>query len=163
MDKTKAYSSRDHRQAVNSAALLGWLAVSLPALVQKPFALPWVALFGLPIAYGACWLVGAPILRRLMKRPISWASAGIWGGVVAAIIAAISIAIGRYLGWRVSQNPNFQSQIGVGDFIRSVDGILTPYGWWILAQNTVQFIFAGIAIGLILRWRIGPGEMQKKD
>jgi hypothetical protein len=75
------------------------------------------------------------------------------------IIAAISIAIGRYQGWRQSQNPNFNSQIGGGDFVRSVDGILTPYGWWSLAQNTVIFVFAGVVIALVVRAVIGAGKV----
>lgn len=158
MDETTAYTKEDHRRAINSAALLGWLVVAFPPLLHNPFALPWIAVFGLPIAYGACWLIGAPVLRRLMKRRVSWISAGVWGGAIAAFIAAISIAVDRYLGWRISQNPNFQSQIGGGDFVRSVNGILTPYGWWVLAQNTLQFVLAGIAIALIVRWRIGPGR-----
>lgn len=158
MSQTEASDRKDLRKAVNSAAFLGWLGVSLPSLFQNPFGL-WVAVFGLPIAYAACWLIGAPILRWLMKRPISSFSAGTWGAVIATIIVAISIAIGRYQGWRQSQNPNFYSQIGGGDFVRSVDGILTPYGWWVLAQNSVQFILLGAAIALMVRWRIGPGSV----
>ncbi len=162
MNETTAYTRKEHRKAVNSAALLGWFVVALPSLLHNPFALPWIAVFGLPVAYGACWLIGAPILRGLMKYPVSWVSAGLWGGAIAVLFAAISIAIGRYQGWRVSQNPNFQSQIGGGDFVRSVDGILTSYGWWVLTQNTLQFVLAGIAIALIVRWRIGPGRFQER-
>jgi hypothetical protein len=126
--------------------------------LQNPFVLPWLAVFGLPVAYGACWIIGAPILRQLMKRSISWLSAGLWGAAIAALIAALGIAIGRYNGYRISQNPNFHSQIVGGDFVRSVDGILTSYGWWVLVLNTAQFVLLGAAIGVAVRWRIGAGK-----
>jgi hypothetical protein len=162
MKERSPYSRKDLRRAVNSAAILGWLAIVGPALFANPFILPWAAVFGLPIAFAACWAIGAPILRRLMRNTISWLAAGVWGGVIASIIAAISIAIGRYQGWRQSLNPNLNSQIGGGEFVRSVDGILTPYGWWVLAQNTMQFILIGIVIALIVRWRIGQGAQANR-
>ncbi|WP_424978518.1 hypothetical protein [Leisingera sp. S232] len=162
MKETSPYSRKDLRRAVNCAAILGWLAIVGPALIANPFILPWAAVFGLPIAFATCWAIGAPILLRLMRNAISWLAAGVWGGVIASIIAAISIAIGRYQGWRQSLNPNFNSQIGGGEFVRSVDGILTPYGWWVLAQNTMQFILIGIVIALIVRWRIGQGAQANR-
>jgi hypothetical protein len=162
MKETSPYSRKDLRRAVNSAAILGWLAIVGPALFTNPFILPLAAVFGLPIAFATCWAIGAPILRRLMRNTISWLAVGAWGGVIASFIAAISIVIGRYQGWRQSLNPNFYSQIGGGEFVRSVDGILSPYRWWILAQNTMQFILLGIVIGLIIRWRIGQGVQANR-
>ncbi|MGJ8609620.1 MAG: hypothetical protein ACSHWY_00905 [Octadecabacter sp.] len=93
-----------------------------------------------------------------MNRPISWARAALWGATISAIIALVSIAIGRYRGWRQSQDDTFHSQMGGGDFIRSVDGILTAYGWQQLAQNSAMFIGLGVAIALVLRALIGPGR-----
>lgn len=138
--------------------MLGWVAVAGPFILANPFVLPWAAAFGLPIAFAACWLIGAPILKRVMRRPVTWLGAAIWGGTIAMIIAVVSIAIGRHQGWRQSQNPNFNSQIGGGDFVSSVDGILTPYGWWVLAQSTTVFVLAGVAIALIVRGVIGAGR-----
>lgn len=65
--------------------------------------------------------------------------------------------IGRFLGWMESIDDAGGSQIGGGDFVRSVDGILTPYGWLIVAQNTAIFIAIGASIGLIVRAAVGPG------
>lgn len=160
MTEMRAYDGKDLRKAVNAGAFLGWLGLSLPYLLYNPLLLPWAAAIGWPIAYGICWLVAAPVLRRLMKRSISWGVAAISGAGIAAIIAAIFIAIGRYRGWRASQDPNYSSIVGGGDFVRSVDGILTPYGWWVLAQNTLQFMVYGMVIALLVRWRIGPGAVQ---
>ncbi len=158
MDDGTAYTRRDLKKAINVSALLGWLAVVSPLILANPLLLPWAAAFGLPIAFAACWLVGAPILKRVMRRPVTWLRAAIWGGTIALLIATISIGIGRYQGWRQFQNPNFNSQIGGGDFVRSVDGILTPYGWWVLAQNTALFVLVGMAIALIVRGVIGAGQ-----
>lgn len=152
------YTEGDLRRAVNTAACLGWSAFCLPMFLKNPFALPWLAVFGLPVAFGACWMIGSPILRLLMKRSISWLSAGLWGAAIAALIAALSIVIGRYHGYKISLNPNFHSQVGGGDFVRSVDGTLTSYGWWVLVLNTAQFVLLGAVIGLVVRWRIGAGN-----
>ena len=158
MEDIGAYTRQDLKRAVNASAVLGWFAVSAPSIWVNPFALPWVAFFGLPIAFAACWVIGAPILKRVMRKPVTWLKAAIWGGSIASIIAAISIMIGRYQGWRVSQNPNFSSRVGGDGFIRSIDGILTPYGWWVLAQNTALFVLAGVVIALIVRGVIGAGR-----
>ena len=69
MKERSPYSRKDLRRAVNSAAILGWLAIVGPALFANPFILPWAAVFGLPIAFTTCWVLGAPILRRLMRTP----------------------------------------------------------------------------------------------
>lgn len=158
MNEDAAHTRRELRKAVNASAFLGWFAVAAPFLFADPFLLPWVAGFGLPIAFAACWLVGAPILRRVMKKPVTWLSAVVWGGVIAFVIAVISIAIGRFQGWRQFKNPNSYSQIGGGDYVRSVDGILTPYGWWYVAQNTALFVLAGMGIALIVRGVIEAGR-----
>ncbi|MCT4557875.1 MAG: hypothetical protein N4A61_07425 [Pelagimonas sp.] len=122
--------------------------------------LPFAAILGLPIAYGCCWLIGRPILGILLRSPVSWSKAAGWGGAIAGIIAATSIAVGRYRGWRQWQDQTYHSQVGGGDYIRSIDGILTPYGWMVLGQNTLMFIALGMGVALIVRWRIGPGQSE---
>lgn len=157
-----AYTRSEFVLAVNIAAVLGWLACAVPMCILSGWGavsiLPYVAVIGLPIAFLSCWLIAAPILRIVMNRPISWARAALWGATISAIIALVSIAIGRYRGWRQSQDDTFHSQMGGGDFIRSVDGILTAYGWQQLAQNSAMFIGLGVAIALVLRALIGPGR-----
>jgi hypothetical protein len=39
-----------------------------------------------------------------------------------------------------------------------VNGILTLYGWLLLARNTAIFVGLGAAIGLVVRAMIGPGR-----
>lgn len=159
MSGARAYTNRQFALAVTLAAVLGWAAFCTPLVVAGPVGmLAWYAAIGLPIALGGCWAVGGPILWRLMARPVGWARAGLWGGGIAAILVAISIAIGRFVGWRMSRNPNSSSQIGGGDHVQSVDGILTTFGWFVLAQRTALFVLLGAAVALIVRAVIGPGR-----
>ena len=121
-----AYSRRQFRRAVNGAAVLGWLAVCAPLLWHRPELIVLVALIGLPIAFSACWLIGAPILRGVMRHPVSWLAAVGWGAVISGAMAAVAVAFGRLQGWLQSRNPMSWSQIGGGDYIQSIDGVLTP-------------------------------------
>ncbi|MEM7744427.1 MAG: hypothetical protein AAF409_12035 [Pseudomonadota bacterium] len=159
LDQTTAYDQREFRIAVNSAAVLGWCYAATPIVLDgKPELLVFAAPVGLPLAFIACWLIAAPILRRIMKRPISWVRAGLWGGVIAAAIELFGVAISRYRGWRHSLDDSFNYQMGGGDSVRNIDGILTPYGWWVQVQTSAGWILAGIAIALLLRAVIGPGR-----
>ena len=157
MHSNSPYTGHDLRRAVNLAACLGWLGFCAPWMVDNPALLPWLALFGLPIALLACWVIGAPILRYVMRRQVTWRAAGLWGAVIAAIIASLWIAFSRWRGLQQSRDPNSFSQIGGRDNIQSIDGILTPYGWWVLGLDTAAFVLSGAAVGLLVRWRIGPG------
>lgn len=60
----------------------------------------------------------------------------------------------------VSQ-PKFSLAGRGANSIRSIDGILTPYGWAVLFQTTAFFIVGGVVISLILRAYIGPGLAAK--
>lgn len=153
------YSKKDLRLALSIGSILGWLFIAAPVIYSGgPALLPWAAAFGLPIAFAACWLIAKPILKRVMRHPITWFGALKWGAIISITIALVGIAIGRLNGYLDSLNPNFTYQLGGGKFIREVDGILTPYGWWLLGQNTVIFILAGTTIALIVRFIIGPGR-----
>lgn len=121
------------------------------------------AILGVPFALLCCWVVGAPILKRIMQKEISWISAACWGAAIAAVLATLSIAIGRYFGWRQSNNPNFYSRIGGDGHVRSIDGILTPYGWQILAQNTLLFIATGAVIAVVVKWLVGKPAAFNTD
>lgn len=138
-------------------AFLGWIAVVWP-LFARPELLIFAIIIGLPIAFGVSWIVAAPHLRRVMRNPVSWLHAALTGARIAFTIALIAIAIARFLGWLESHNPNRWSQIGGGEYVQEVDGILTAYGWLLLAQNTVLFTLSGGIIGLFLRALIGPGR-----
>ena len=152
------YSSEDHDRAVVLSAVFGWAGVTVMELRGADWwqfvgLLPFAAIIGLPLAYLVTWLVGGPILRRLMRRPVGWMQAAAWGAFIATFFAALSIVIGRLNGYRMSRDPTF-------DFwtAREVDGILTSYGWLLLAQNTAIFIALGAATGLAVRAVIGPGK-----
>ncbi|WP_422372310.1 hypothetical protein [Hoeflea sp.] len=163
MAAPQAYTQKKLYWAVNLSAFLGWLIVV--AYLTYPQSDPgiWLmsAIIGLPVSYLVSWSVVAPTLRKIMRHPISWARAAYSGAKVSLLIATMAILIGRFLGWLESISPNISSQVGGGDRIRSIDGILTPYGWLMLAQSTVLFILGGVAIALILRAVIGPGEAPR--
>lgn len=156
-----AYTRKQWKRAVNLSAVLGWLVIAVPisagtsngGLLQFFGIMLWAAAIGLPIAFLACWLISAPMLKRLMRKNISWFQAVLWGGIITFLIALASIAIGRLRGLANMQ----PSQLGGGDKVREIDGILTSYGWLLVAQNTVMFVAAGVAIALIVRFAIGPG------
>ncbi|MEM8750742.1 MAG: hypothetical protein AAGF28_10595 [Pseudomonadota bacterium] len=156
MSHNLAYSRKQLTRAVNLSAFLGWACVSIPLSLQSNIGvLIWAAVIGLPIAFLCCWLIGAPILKRAMKKKISWLGAICWGSAIAFVIALIGIAFGRYRGWRQSTNPNFNSQLGGGEYVREVDGILTTYGWLMLGKSTFMFVSMGAFVALLVWWIVG--------
>jgi hypothetical protein len=160
MGQNSPYSARDLKRAVNISAVLGWLVVSAPFLFGLGLgAFPFVAVIGLPIAFGVCWMTGAPILSRAMRKPVTWMRAAIYGAGISFAIAALSIVIARLIGFSQSLNENSSSQVGGGDYIQSIDGILTPYGWYLTGQSTLLFMCVGIVIALIMRKVIGGGTV----
>ncbi len=165
MSDWPVYSRKQWIKAVILSALLGYLAVvGLPSVLSaNPGGIIGGAILGVPFALLCCWVVAAPILKRVMQKEISWISAACWGAAIAAVLATLSIAIGRYSGWRQSNNPNFNSRIGGDGYVRSIDGILTPYGWQILAQNTLLFIATGAVIAVIVKWLVGEPAAFKTD
>jgi hypothetical protein len=158
------YSPRQLRSALSLSALLGWAAVTIAIYPGTSFLgiLPFAAVIGLPIAFLLTFLVGGPVLRRLTQAPVGWRQAGIAGARIAALIAAVSIVVGRFLGWVQWMDPSRHSQLGGGDFVVEVDGILTAYGWYLLGLRTVLFIALGAAIGLAVRLVIGPGRAAEE-
>lgn len=161
-----AYTRKQWALAVNLSAVLGWLVVAtassagvLHGGLSQFFAIMiWAAAIGLPIAFLASWLISAPILKKLMQRNILWVQAAFWGAVITSLIALAFISIGRLKGWIQSLDPNSFSQFGGGDKVREIDGILTSYGWLILAKNNSLFVLAGVVIALVVRLAIGPGR-----
>ncbi len=162
MEQQGPYSRRDLHKAVIASAILGWLWVTLYSvsfdLRYLPLLLPLAAIVGLPIAFIATYSIGMPILRRVMRKSVTYPRAALGGGLIAALIAMVGIAITRYLGWRQSLDDNHGGQVGGGDYVQSIDGILTPYGWWLVLRNSMLLIAVGIVIGVLIRAWIGPGR-----
>lgn len=161
-DQQGPYSRADRTRALVWSALLGWAGVTARELREAEWwqilgALPFAAVIGLPLAFLFTWLVGGPILRRVMRRPVSWMQAAGWGGLIATIIAALTIILQRLNGYRVSRDPTFNFWTA-----REVDGILTPLGWRWLALETATFIALGAIVGLVVRRVIGPGNSRSE-
>jgi hypothetical protein len=156
------YGPAEVNDATNLGALLGWFFYTvycLSGLDSFVLAFFWLLIFavvGLPIAFLACWLIARPILMRIMRGPVSRAKATLVGAGIAAVLAAISILISRLNGYRISQEPKFNFRTG-----REVDGILTSYGWKMLALDTLLFIAAGAVVGLLVRLIVGPGRSPR--
>ena len=160
MSTDSPYSERDIAKPTNLAAFLGWSVFAVPTTIDWGLGvLPFAMVLGLPIAFGTCWLLGAPIIRRLMTRSVSWHMAALGGAIISAGMVLLSVIVGRIRGYRESLDPTSSSQLGGGDFIREVDGILTAYGWMKLGERGVMFVFLGIAIALIVRAVVGSGRV----
>ncbi|MDC0656551.1 hypothetical protein N6L27_00895 [Leisingera sp. SS27] len=154
-----AYSRRQLATAVNLSALLGWTGIALPLSFEIGVGiLPWAAAIGLPISFFCCWLIAAPIFRRIMRKEISCFRAAFWGGAIALFMALVSIVAGRFRGWMKSLDPNYSSQLGGGDYVREIDGILTAYGWLMLAKSTAVFVALGVIVALAVRCWIGKPD-----
>ncbi|MFV0475914.1 MAG: hypothetical protein ACK5MQ_17180 [Pikeienuella sp.] len=125
---------RDLCNAVNLSAILGWLLVA--ALYLDFMSLSWIwvfaAIFGLPVAFLVCWLVVAPVLWRIMRRPIPWTRAIGWGAAVSTLLAMMGVAF--------AQSTVFHQPDSLALF-----------------QSAATFVAGGVLIALALRTLIGPG------
>jgi hypothetical protein len=139
------------------SAILGWAGIggwNTWGIVggPDPFGLLLYAVFGLPIALLSCWLIGGPVIRILMRKPVSWLSATAGGAGVAAVLALPMMIVALFLA--LGSN----GQVGYGDYTQIQDGMLTAYGLQVLAQNVAIFVAIGAAVGLFVRAAIGPGR-----
>lgn len=157
MSQSIVYSRAQFCRAINISAIFGWAGLATYSGLGVPFGLLiWATVFGLPISLLLCWVIGAPILKRAMRRPLGLMRAARWGGLIAFAMAALSIVLGRLNGWLQSRNPNRHSVIGGGDYAREIDGILTPYGWAMLGQGTAAFVALGMGVAVLVALIIGP-------
>lgn len=91
MQTTSAHTQKQRIRAVNLCAILGWSGIALPLAIgisQGAIAtffgvLAFAAVIGLPIAFVIVWAVVAPILRWIMKEPLTWPRAASWGIVIS--------------------------------------------------------------------------------
>ncbi|WP_207209244.1 hypothetical protein, partial [Loktanella sp. IMCC34160] len=101
--------------------------------------------------------IGAPILRRTMRKRVTALKAATTGGIVAFTIALLSIVVGRINGWR--QSLDLQSSfVRGGKHIMEVDGVLTAYGWLMLAQTTAVFVTLGVIVAMFVWYTIGEPD-----
>jgi hypothetical protein len=157
------YSPRQFLLALILSALLGWAGVTVAVLGVSDWnrfvgLLPFAAVIGLPIAFLLAGIVGGPVLHRVTQRSVTWSAAAVGGAKAAAVIALISVLIGRSLGYLQSLDDGSYSRLGGGENTIEIDGILTAYGWQLLAIRTIYFIAFGAAVGLLIRLVIGPGK-----
>ena len=165
------YSRNQWIRAVNSAALIGWACVSVPtAILVGPVVLLYATVFGLPIAFLCCWVIAAPILKRLMRREITMGRAAFWGGLIAFLMSLLSLAVERYQGWQTSFDPSRASNFSGGTswidgqfVVTEVHGMLTAYGWLMAAQSTLIFVAMGVFVAVVVRLLIGEPTGNSRD
>ena len=149
-----SYTHRDLVTAVNASALLGWVASEI--ILSGGSLLPFSFIVGMPIAFILCWSIAAPVLRAMMRSPISWLRAAVWGAGISGTFACLGIIVYfTAVAWFGG------GQVGYGDFTQVSDHAVTPYGLWLLAQTAAQIMLAGTAIALIIRAKIGPGTSME--
>lgn len=165
MNNQPAYSRKQWIRAVNFSALLTWAIITIPmTIATNPLIILYTAIFGLPISFLCCWVVGAPILRCVMRHPISWIKAMCWGAIIAAIMAGVVIIITRYDAWQKSLNSRTDGIVRSGEYITEVNGSLTTYGWFLVAQPTAAFIGLGAFVALLVWCIVGePSSVSDKD
>ncbi|MCH2164362.1 MAG: hypothetical protein MK098_06890 [Marinovum sp.] len=148
--------------ALGAMGTTGYLLLSAGASGADwpEMALTFVSLqiLAIPIGILLAWVFVAPTLSRMMRTSISRARAALWGGGIGVALVGISTAFGRWRGWQQSRDDTFHSQIGGGDYIRSIDGILTPYGWYVLMMNSLAFIIVCVVSALLVQKFIGSGH-----
>ena len=142
----EAYTRSVRIKAINWASLVGWAVFASDYLFQtrNPFGLVFFALYGLPISFALVWLLAAPVVWYAMRRPVSWLGAVALGAGVSATMAAIGLILNYWSRWRANHDPNFGYQIGGGDYVRDIDGVLTSYGQWAEVQDTIRFVLIGV-------------------
>jgi hypothetical protein len=139
MPRHTIYTRSQFARAVNLAALMGWAAVTVPIAFTTLNPLLWLAsiVIGLPIAFALCWLIGAPVLKLIMRKEVSWAAAVLWSMIISALILSIQLP-----------------------FIYSISGTLTRYDWRVMIGDLPAFLLKGMVIGVVVRWAIGPGLLK---
>jgi len=159
-----AYSRKQWVRAVNLSALLGWACIAIPMTALTGLSMiVYAAIYGLPISFLCCWVIGAPILKRLMRREITWVRAAFWGGGIALLISLLSIVIGRYRGWRQSLDPSLDTNFSGGTHLVEVDGFLTAYGWLMVAQSTAVFTVLGTFVAVLVWSFIGDPASRSDE
>ncbi|MEP3636479.1 MAG: hypothetical protein ABJN14_04370 [Paracoccaceae bacterium] len=162
MANQRIYSRKQWVRAVNLSALFGWAISTLPlVMLTGPATLIYGVIFGLPIAFLCCWVIGAPILNRLMRHEITLGRAAFWGGLIALLFSLLWTAVERYRGWQASLDPsrstNFSGGTGFngGFVVTEFNGILTTYGWLMVVQSTLVFTAVGVFVAVLVRSLIG--------
>lgn len=134
--------------AMFSAALVGWSVLTLPLIVpgllegQVPSALSGLvllAMFGIPIATVATFVIGTPVALFALRRGwISLPAAIGLGGLVGGLIGS------SLLGWELL---TLTGSFGGSEGMLWVDGWPTALGWQNEVGNLGKFILAGLLAG----------------
>ncbi|MGB3722111.1 MAG: hypothetical protein WA979_04745 [Pacificimonas sp.] len=120
--------------------------------------------FGLPLAIFTCLLIGFPVWAISERRGLSSKRDAIKvGAVFGAILCFVVMFIQRLMGLREYLDDSFRSQWGGGAYIVSIDGLLTPYGWFLEIIDVAVFLCAGALAGYAA-WKVsGLGRTMRNN
>lgn len=152
-----AYTRSERNQAVNLAAFLGWGVVAAPVFTTfNPLLWLVSALIGLPLAFALCWLIGAPILTRIMRKPVGFVASACWGATIAAVIYALYLCVFTFIygGTGQDRGPDLGSRFEEANNVISFGYVLAR------AMPLVVFSLLGAMIGIAVRWAIGAGTAK---
>lgn len=154
---------------MNVAALVGWAFVTiLLTIMAGPAVLVYAIIYGLLISFLCCWVIGAPILKWLMRREITLVRAAFWGAAIAFLFSSLNIALERYQGWQTSLDPsrsgNWSGGTIFGQFeVIEVAGTLTAYGWLMVALSTLSFSLVGAFVAVVVWFLVGDPAVHSDD
>ncbi|MEX0365191.1 MAG: hypothetical protein AB3N22_03925 [Ruegeria sp.] len=136
---------------MNIAAFLGCLSFAGPFAFAAPRLFFLIMLCGLPIAFAFCWIVAAPVLYCVMRKPLSWLRAVVWGALISALIGGV-------YGLLLSPRRLIVPQSSGGDAGDLYNWHYSTATWLDILQYCLPFMFLGAVVALIVRAIIGPGK-----
>ena len=107
---------------------------SLEAILK---AAVFLAVFFFLSAFSLSWIVIAPLLTLLMRRPVSWIGAPVYGGVLGMVLY-ITLLLCIFL-------------------IAPLLGRSLDFNLWELPFGLIHFGFGGIIVSVVVRGYLGPG------
>ena len=149
---------------MNLAALIGWACIAIPlAILSNIFVLVYAAIFGLPVSFLCCWVIGAPILKYLMRNEITWGKAASWGGGIALLISLLGTVARLYMNLRETLIPGLTLFVDANTYARQNDGSLSAYDWLTLATPTLIFVTIGVLVASLVWAFIGEPDTGTDD
>ena len=153
-----AYSSKQWFWAVNLIAVLGTIGFFTPVIFTSPTRVASILPFAFIVSFIISWLLIAPLLKVAMRKPASWLRSAIWGTASAMLVASVGFVLAEIRRFNALSSDGEKYQLGGGEYVREINGVVTSYGWQAIIQSNVTFILLGLVIALIIRAIIGPGR-----
>ncbi|MCV6825787.1 MULTISPECIES: hypothetical protein [Halocynthiibacter] len=122
----------------------------------------YAAIYGLPLSFFCCWLVGGSILWRAMRYRVTWLKAMSLGGCIALILAIVlnaGTAFGHYLDWKKSIELVTYYSGGEAQSL-NIESIFTASEWLFVALSTAALVGVGSFVAFVAWLFVGEPETQ---